>query len=161
MISEELLNEAYSCLEAKYNEITHALTDMGYALESGWYNGHYQKNPEGQWVRDAYPIPVVTVKGLCDIEIQFEGISVSTRLKREAALANSFGKLMEYRLEAYGVEDYLSDYYHAGQTEQEMKECIRGSAEKEIGFSFLFPFETEAKRLLALVKLLGQEGFYH
>ena len=114
VISRDLLNEAYSGLEAKHDEIIRALTNRIFELGSGWYNGHYQKDPEGKWVRDAYPIPVITVKGLCDIEIQFDGISVSTKLKRETALEYPFDKFMDHGFEAYGVEDYLGDYYHPG-----------------------------------------------
>lgn len=84
MILREFLNEAYSRLEAKHNEIIRALSHRIFELDSGWHNGHYQKNSAGKWVRDAYPISVITVKGLCDIEIQFDRISVSTKLKPTA-----------------------------------------------------------------------------
>lgn len=159
MISRASLNEAYAGLEAKHNEIIRALTHRIFQLESGWYNGHYQRDSDGKWVQDAYPIPVITVKGLCDIELQFDGISVSAKLKREAALAYSFDKLLDYEFEAYGVEDYLSDYYHPGQSVQELKDNIRASNEAEIGFSFSFPFEVTGQEILELVKLLSQEGF--
>jgi len=161
MISRELLNEAYSELEAKHDDIMHILKRQGFSLESGWYNGHYQKESDGKWVRDAYPIPVITVKELCDIEIQFDSISVSTKRKREMALAYSFQPLMKYDFEVYGVEDYLSDYYHLGQSVQEMKEKIQKSSEAEIGISFSFPFEVTGQEVSELVKLLGQEGFYY
>lgn len=161
MISRAYLNKAYSGLEAKHNEIVCALTHRAFQLESGWYNGHYQKNLDGKWVRDAYPIPVITVKGLCDIEIQFDRISVSTKLKREMALAHSFDQLMDYEFEAYGVEDYLSDYYHSGQSVQEMKDNIQASNEAEIGFSVSFPFEVEGVQIFAFIGLLKQEGFYY
>ncbi len=161
MISRAFLNEAYSELEAKHDDIIHALTCQAFSLESGWYNGHYQKNSDGEWVRDAYPIPVITVKGLCDIEIQLDCISVSTKRKREMALAYSFDPLMDYEFEVYGVEDYLSDYYHHGQSVREMKENIQKSSEAEIGISFSFPFEVTGQKISELVKLLGQEGFYY
>ncbi len=161
VISRESLNEAYSGLEAKYNEIIRALTHRIFALEFGWYNGHYQKDSDGKWVRDAYPIPVIAVKCLCDIEIQFDRISVSTKLKRDVALAYSFEKFSGYEFEAYGVENYLADFYHAGQTVQEMKENIRTCDEKEIGFSFIFPFYVEGKQIFEFVKLLRREGFFY
>ena len=161
VISRESLNEAYSGLEAKHNEIIRAMTNRIFELESGWYNGHYQKNADGKWVRDAYPIPVIAVKGLCDIEIQFDRISVSTKLKRDMALAYPFDKFMDYEFEAYGVEDYLSDYYHPGQPVQELKDNIKASDEAEIGFSFTFPFEVGGKQIFEFVKMLRREGFYY
>lgn len=67
-------------------------------------------------INAAYPIPVIGVKDFCDIEIQFDKISASTKLNREAALAYSYEKFSEYEFEVYGVEDYLADFYHNGQT---------------------------------------------
>lgn len=161
MISRESLNEAYSGLEEKHNEVIRALTHRIFELESGWYNGHYQKDSNGKWVRDAYPIPVVTVKGLCDIEIQFDRISVSAKLKREMALEYPFDKFMDYEFEAYGVEDYLSDYYHPGQSVQDLKDSIRASSEAEIGLSFLLPRDVTEQKIFEFVKMLRREGFYY
>lgn len=161
VISRDSLNEAYSGLEAKHNEIIRALTHRIFELESGWYNGHYQKDPDGKWVRDAYPIPVITVKGLCDIEIQFDRISVSTKLKREMALEYPFDKFMDYEFESYGVEDYLSDYYHAGQSVQELKDNISASSEDEIGLSFLLPHDVTGQKIFEFVKMLRREGFHY
>lgn len=161
VISRESLNEVYSGLEAKHNEIIRALTHRIFALESGWYNGHYQRAFDGKWVRDAFPIPVVMVKGLCDIEIQLDRISVSTKLKRDVALACSFEKFTGYEYEAYGVKDYLSDYYHQGQNVQELKDNIYASGEAEIGLSFSFPFEVTGQKIFEFAKLLRREGFYY
>lgn len=163
-MDKEFLNEidaAYYHLEMKQAEIVNALFHGIFELESGWYNGHYYKNNTGEWQREAYPIPVISVKGFCDIEIQFDEISVSTKLKREAALTYSYEELSEYEFEVYGVEDYLADFYHTGQTIQEMKENISVSDETEIGFSFVFPFAIEGKQICDFVKLLRREGFYY
>lgn len=79
-----------------------------------WYNIHYYKNDDGDWSRASYPVPVISIKGYCDIEIQFEAITVSAKLKRGTALEYSYDKIMKYEYEAYGVEDYLADFYYAG-----------------------------------------------
>ena len=155
------INAVYYCLEMKQAEITHALFHRIFELESGWYNGHYYKGENGNWLRESYPIPVIGVKGFCDIEIQFDKISVSTKLKRNTALSYSFEKFAGYEFETYGVEDYLADFYHPGQTVQELKESIRTCDEKEIGFSFVFPFDAEGRQIFEFVKLLRREGFYY
>lgn len=163
-MDKELLNEintAYYRLEMKQAEIIYALFHRIFELESGWYNGHYHKGDNESQLRESYPIPVIGVKGFCDIEIQFDKISVSTKLKQDVALAYSFEKFSEYEFEAYGVENYLADFYHAGQTVQEMKENIRTCDEKEIGFSFVFPFDVEGKQIFEFVKLLRRERFYY
>ncbi len=76
-------------------------------------------------------------------------------------LTYSFEKFARYEFEAYGVEDYLADFYHTGQTVQEMKDTIRACDEKEIGFSFMFPFKVDGKQIFEFVKLLRREGFYY
>lgn len=163
-MDKELLNEinaAYYQLEMKHAEISHALFHRIFEFETGWYNGHYQKTIPGNWLRESYPIPVISVKGFCDIEIQFDKISVSTKLKREAALTYSYEKFSGYEFEVYGVEDYLADFYHKGQTIHDMKEKICACDEAEIGFSFVFPFDIEGKQIFEFVKLLRREGFYY
>lgn len=155
------LNTAYNELEMKEAELAHALYHRIFELESGWYNNHYYKNDDGDWSRAAYPIPVMSVKGYCDIEISFEAVTISTKLRRKAALAYSYENISQYEYEVYGVEDYLTDYYHAGQTVQDLKDNIAKSDEKEIGFSFRFPFEVEGEQILEFVKLLRREGFYY
>ena len=163
-MDKELLKEiniAYNRLEMKQTEITHALFHRIFELESGWYNGHYHKGEDGNWLRESYPILVIGVKGISDIEIQFDKISISTKLKRDMALAYSFEKFAGYEFEAYGVDDYLSDFYHPGLTVQELKENIRACGEKEIGFSFVFPFDVEGKQIFEFVKLLRREGFFY
>lgn len=163
-MDKELLKEiniAYNRLEMKQTEITHALFHRIFELESGWYSGHYHKGEDGNWFRESYPIPVIGVRGVCDIEIQFDKLSISTKLKQDIALTYSFEKFSGYEFEAYGVEDYLADFYQPGQTVQEMKDNIHACDEKEIGFSFVFPFDVEGKQIFEFVKLLRREGFFY
>lgn len=163
-MDKQILNEintAYHRLELKQAELVRALSHRIFELESGWYNGHYQKDETGNWFRESYPIPVLGVKGLCDIEIPFDKISVSTKLKRNAALAYPFEEFVGYEFEAYGVDDYLADLYHSGQTMQDLQENIRACDEREIGFSFVFPFDVDGKQVFEFVKLLRREGFYY
>ena len=102
------INKAYYVLDKKRAEIIHALSHRMWELESGWYNGHFHRKPNGDWERESYPIPVVTVRGLCDVEIGFEKITVTAKLKRRQALAYSFNKFTDFHFEAYGVENYLN-----------------------------------------------------
>ena len=159
-MDKQQLNEIYYPLDLKQAELN-ALFRGDFRLESSWYNGHYHKDETGNWCRESYPIPVIGVKGLCDIEVTFDKISISTKLKRDAALGYPFEKLAGYEFEAYGVENYLTDFYHPGQTAQDLGENIRTCNEKEIGFSFVFPLDRDGKQIFEFVKLLQQEGFYY
>lgn len=155
------LQNAYHMLEHKQQEIKAILSGSPCEIRSGWFNGHYQKDADGQWKRNAYPIPEVDVIDLCDIEIHFERITITTKLKRSDALACAFDCLMAYEFEAYGVKDYLADFYHPGQTVEEMKNKIRACDEADIGLSFSFPFNIEGEQILEFVKLLRREGFFY
>lgn len=164
MIANELINEinsAYRELELKHAELVHALSHRMFELESGWYNGHYSRTPDSNWRYDSYPIPVISIKGLCDIEISFTELSVSTKLKRTKALDYSYEKIKPYRFEVYGVENYLCDFLKKDQTIDELKQNIKQSDEEEIGFSFFFPHETDGQKLFGFAKLLQREGFYY
>ena len=58
MVNKELLNEiniVYKQLKMKKAQVVQALFHRTFEIESGWYNGHYQKNDAGEWCRDYYP----------------------------------------------------------------------------------------------------------
>lgn len=164
MISKELRNqmqEAYRRLELKYFQMWSGLNHCIFTLEGGWFNGHYERTEDGRWVAQAYPIPVISVKGYCDVEIGFDKITVSAKRKRADALSYSYEKVKEYEFEAYGVENYLADFYRPGQTTASMKAAIEASGEREIGFSFTLDWETNQEQIYEFVNLLRREGFYY
>lgn len=158
---KDLLNQIYAPLDAKRAQLTAALTERGFSPEWSFYNGHCHETAPGTYAMDSFPIPVITVKGLCDVEIGLDAVSVSTKLRRNDALARSFAPLSGYRFEAYGVEDYLATYYREGMSLVEMRTAIEKSLEAEIGFSFLLPPSADGADVAALAELLRREGFYY
>lgn len=163
-ISKEWLgeiNRVYYELDMRRAQLCSALYHRIFDVESGWYNGHYRKDDDGNWRRESYPIPVISVKGFCDIEIQFDEITVTAKRKRTATLDYSYERIRTYPFEAYGVKDDLSNYYHEGQTIQDLKKNITESDEEEIFFSFSFPLDVDGKVIFEFVKLLRRENFYY
>ena len=154
------LNRIYCPLYMRSTEILSRFASQTFQAEMGWYSGHYSKNESGEYEMDYFPIPVISVKGCCDIETGLDKISITAKLKRSDALACSFEDI-KVPFEAYGVEDYLADYYTAGMTLEELRENIRGCGEKEIGFCFLFESDEDKDRLFEFVKLLRKKGFYY
>ena len=150
------LNEIYNKLDNKAREISQSLK-----CDFAYYNGHYSKNTKGDFEKDYFPIPVISVQGLCDIEIDLEQISVTTKLTKDAVLAYDFEKLRGYRFEAYGVENYLDDFYIAGDTISEMKEKVKQSSEENVFFSFIFSFEVESDAVCKFVNFISVEGFFY
>ena len=63
--------------------------------------------------------------------------------------------------EAYGVEDYLADYYNSDMTVEQLHKNIKNSGEKEIGFSFVFDHDADKNILFDFAKLLSRKGFYY
>ena len=162
-MNRDELNEIYRELENRMQQIVAPFMSLhkGLVFSCGYYSGHYHKNVEGKYVIDFFPIPVVTVKGVCDIEIDLDKVSVSTKLRREVALNYSYEKLSAYEFEAYGVDGYLDDFYVKGNSYSELVENIASSKETEIGFSFLFPEDVAAEEIYKCVKFLRKEGFFY
>lgn len=157
------LNEVYQKLESKMHEIVAPFTSLhkGHPFTCAYYNGHYFKNSDGKYTMDYFPIPVISLKKLCDIEIGLENISLSTKMTRDLALKFDYNKLCDYHFEVYGVEEYLEDFYTEGHSIRELIANISNSSEKEIGVSFQFTWEVTPVQIEKLVKLLRKEGFYY
>ncbi len=162
-MNRDELNEIYRGLENRMHRIVAPFTSLhkGFDFSCGYYSGHYHKNVEGKYVMDFFPIPVVTVKGLCDIEIDLDKVSVSTKLRREVALKYSYEKMSGYEFEVYGVDEYLNDFYVKGNSYSELVENIASSKEIEIGFLFLFSEDVGAEEIYKCVKFLRKEGFFY
>lgn len=155
------LNQVYRRFEFKGIQMLNGLHHRVFEPKLSYYSGHYRRLEDGSFAVDDFPIPVVEVKGYCDVEINLDCVTVTAKLRRVDALAHSYEKLMKYEFEAYGVEDYTSDYYHSGMTISELKDNIQNSDEREIGFSFRFDFNVDGDTMYEFVKLLRREGFYY
>ena len=158
---KQRMNEIYFALSTKQAQLFHGLYHRVFELSTGFYNGHEHQAPEGSWQMDYYPVPVISVKGYCDVEISPDGISVTTKKKRKDALDYSFEKLKGYSFETFGVENYLDTFYRDGMTIAELKEGISRSEEREIGFCFSLPWDMDGEAMYEFAKLLRREGFYY
>lgn len=76
----------------------------------GYYSGHFRRQGDGRMVVDTYPIPVVEVKGYCDVEINLDCIIISTKLCRTDALIYSYDKFTRFEFE-YGLDDYACGFF--------------------------------------------------
>ena len=155
-VKRSQLNEIYRKLDGKAQELG-KLLQCAY----GYYNGHYHKNIVGNYEMDYFPIPVISIKDLCDVEIDLKQISITTKLTRDKALSYDFEKVKSYNFEVYGAEEYLDDFYVVGDTISGMIEKIKASKEENIFFSFYFPFEVSANIVSEFVNFIGKEGFFY
>lgn len=156
--TRELLNRLYRPLDEKAHELSGL--HSGFKITSGFYNGHYHKNNAGRYQADAYPIPVISVMGLCDIEIDFDGITVTTKLSKDQIAAFDWNTLGDVRFEVYGAEDYLSDYGNE-RVSDEIKSAVLSGAEQEFFVSFSIPMSTGGEELMRFLRTLQKNHFYY
>lgn len=163
MMDRNKLNEIYCKLDGRTHELVKPFIQANgiFNYSRGYFNGHYSKNETGEYEKDYFPIPVISIEGVCDIEINLDSISVSTKLLRNTVFTYDFGKLLSYNFEAYGVENYLDDFYIEGNTIADLLENVQKSMEETIGFTFYFPYESDGGTLYEFVKFLHAEEFFY
>ncbi len=158
----EQLNRLYRSLDERAHEFVIEMTKLhgDFKIESGFYNGHYHKNSEGNYQPDSYPIPVIGVKGLCDIEIDFDGNSITSKLSKEQIISFDWSILEKVRFEVYGVNDFLRDYGD-DRSAGEISGSVQNSEEKEFFVSFYYPVSESGENVLKLLRKLQKNGFYY
>lgn len=160
--TREMLNRIYQPIIGKSHELTAALARLQEKpkVTSGFFNGHYHKSANGEYQEDIYPISVISVMGLCDIEIDFDGISVTAKLSKESIRFFDWSLLREIPFEVYGVEQYLTDY-GSNHNFDEISDIAGLSAEKEFFVSLSFPIMTGGDEILKTLETLQKTGFYY
>lgn len=155
----QMLNDIYKPMYEYLKCLLKALKELEYDYKWGFYNNHSIKE-DNQWLLEYYPIPVVTIKDICDIGIDMNHIFVECKMKKEEAIGFHWNIISDYKFEVYGVEDYLNDFYNPSLKFDDISERISQSNEKEIGIAFEFPYLDEKCNLLDLVKKLESMDTY-
>lgn len=158
---KEQLNDFYKKLDGEAEQIRSILIKGGFNCEKKYFNGHYNKNAAGEYVKEYFPIPVLEVKDLCDIEIIGNRINISSKTSLENALHFDYGKISEFYYEVYGVVDYLSDYYKSGEELKVLYGNLANSEEDEIGFAFSIAADVAHDKILNVISVLKSGGFYY
>lgn len=160
--TREMLNQIYQPISNMSHELVGALTGLhgGYQITNGFFNGHYHRNADGEYQADAYPISVISVMGLCDIEIDFDGISVTAKLSKESIRRFDWGLLGAIPFEVYGAEQYLTDY-GSNQNPDEIGNRTQLSAEREFFVSLSLPVTISGDDVLKILEVLQKNGFYY
>lgn len=168
------LNEFYQALTEKTQTLmktlmplvdTTLLMSMSYVIKHYIRNMYKHKEPTpdnaAQYSDDNYPIPVIRLSDLCEVEIYTDVISVFTRLKYDRVQKLDFSRLAGYDFEVYGYDGgQLIDFSDGDTTVQETKDNILNSNTEVADFYFDFPFDCGEDEILTLVTLLHDEGFF-
>lgn len=160
--TREELNRLYRQLDEKAREYISSMTRLhdGFKIDTGFYNGHYHKNAEGNYQSDSYPIPVISVRGLCDIEIDFDGISITSKLSKKQLVNFDWNTFGTVGFEVYGVNDYLKDYGD-NRSSAEIRKAVQDSEEKEFFISFYAPLSESGEEVMKFLRRLHKIGFYY
>lgn len=159
--NREALNQFYRPLDDQMRTLLSLLKQWhGKRVVPGWFNGHYHKDAGGAYQKDVYPIPVISVMGLCDIEIDMDGITITSKLSTEQLQAIDWSNLKGTPFEVYGVEDYLTDY-GTDQNAEELASRAIHSSEKEFFISFSLSLHAPAEQVMDVLEILYDIGFYY
>lgn len=164
------LNEFYAALTAKAQSLMKTLMplvdstllmSMSYVIKHYIRNMYKHKEPTpdnaARYSEDNYPIPVIRLSDLCEVEIYTDVISVFTRLKCADVKKLDFSHLSGYTFEVYGYDGgQLMDFSDGEAT----KDNILNSSTEVADFYFDFPFDCGEDEILTLATLLHDEGFF-
>lgn len=156
------LSLIYKPLDERMHELVVKLTDafVGLKISAGYYNAHYHKDDGGEYQRDVYPIPVIGVPGLCDIELDIDNICVTSKLTKDQIVIFDWSTFENESFEVYGVENLLNDYgdHHSANA---MKDLVLSSSESEFFISFSFPISANDEQVVNFLRLLHKNRFYY
>ena len=168
------LNELYQALTEKAQGLMKALmplVDANLLMSMSYVIKHYIRNmykhreaaPDNaaSYSEDNYPIPVIRLSDLCEIEIYTDVISVFTRLKCTDAESFDISRLEGCTFEAYGYDGgQLIDFSDGNTVLQEIKNNILNSNTEITDFYFDFPFDVDESEIYKLIDLLCKSGFF-
>ena len=158
-----LLNAVYAPMQERSRQLLDALQIVvpDYEIKSGFYAGHCFQDAQGVYAYEHFPIPVISIAGLCDVEIHVDSTTITSKLRKDQAILYDYTDSTGQKLSVYGVDDYMTDYYRPGKsmaaTLADMKDC----AEVAFFFTFSFPVNVKADILIGHIINLKGQGFHY
>ena len=120
-----VVNDSYRTLSERAIMLRNTLEKLGYNVEWGYYDRH-TVTVNGDNFLEYYPIPVLTVNGICDIAVDFLQVSIDGKLfAAEFEEKLDFAKLKSHGFECYGAENYLESLYVPGMPAANPKSVLR------------------------------------
>lgn len=137
------IHETLNALYLKANDTLEYLEENNIESQMGYFSGNYIKIG-GEYALQAYPIPVITIKGKGDIGFNLDGMFFEFMLKKQTAQRLDIEKISsEYAIEVYGATDCEVDYYKEGMSSDAYRKGIDKSKENGFGFAFYFDASLE------------------
>jgi len=162
MITKTELNAFYQDMEYRANRIFGQFTTLrSKPAELRYYSGHYTKNDSGDYQMDYFPILVLSIQGLCDIEFHTDQIQITTKIKKSEIHKLDFKTLNPYSFEVYGLKDYTSTYGNNQTPVESLIQTIDHSNETVVVFAFSFSNDIEPIKIKSFTHQLERLHFYY
>jgi hypothetical protein len=151
----QVLNREYEPLRLHTHQVLKALTELGFEYEWGYFAQHSVRNGS-EWFLEHYPIPVITIRDICEVGFDLSQTFIEYKVSRERALGFDFKRLKAFNFEVYGVKEYLNDFYNTTQDIEDIRGKIDKSDEQEIGISLFFGYMESVETIINAVSSLQQ-----
>lgn len=145
------LNDIYKNLYERTCEVCKALKSHSYDISWAYFAFHSTRI-EAELMLEYFPVPVITVKNICDIGLRPDNFFIELKFKREEALLFDFSSI-KFDFEVYGIENYLNDFYNNSMAVGEIHSNIKKSKEKEIGVQLKIDKTASTGEIIEIVKL--------
>lgn len=154
----DVLNGIYGPLQERAVRIASTLGRLGADVDWGYFGGH-TVDLDGEQVFEAFPIPVLTVKDVCDIGVDIGGCFIEGKLHADELARADLSRLRDYRFYIYGAEDYLLTLFDSADAPvSEIPSIIAASGEKEFFVCISFddiPRVNDVVEVCAILRELG------
>lgn len=156
----EQMNEFYRPLEMKGYQLLQGLFHRIFDPSMGFYNGYSRRGKDGRNYIDRFPIPVITLEGLCDIEVHLDGITVTTKLSRADTVRKDYKTLERYAFSVCESGNSYDEMRYPEMSIAQIKERMAAWDEKKVCFAFYLDFDIDGEEIYSFAKLLRRERFF-
>lgn len=162
-MDKQELSEFYRQLDERSNAILDSFLDLNGDFDYwvGWYNEHYSRNEKNEYEFNYFPIPIITLDKIAEIEINPEETTIYTYFNARKAREINFDRFIIFNVEAYVVDDneLEEEYTDFGKAAKPSKK--KPNNNKDICFAFIFKKDVEARKIGSFIQLLINLGFHN
>jgi hypothetical protein len=111
---------------------------------------------DNEWELEYYPIPVITIKDLCDIGIDIDHIFIECNITKDHAMIIDWNSFLPSQFAVYGVNDYLQDIYNSSMTIESIYQRIKDCSEQELSIEFMLNYLEDCNKLIEIIHKIDQ-----
>lgn len=154
----EELNRVYAPLKEKAVRIVNTLKKLDAEVEWAWYSGH-SVSRKGELVYEEFPIPVITVKDVCEIGVDLKGLFIEGKVFASESDEVDFSKLEGLHFCVYGADAYLEDLYDSARDSiTDLEEALFDTEEFELCINVEFKDTPQLGEIVRVCALMAEIG---